>query len=423
MKTNQMKIFHIGYLFIMLGFLTNVQAKTARYRLVFSSQPANEICLGWDQVAGNKPVVYYDTVDHSQNSAAYQFSQQPQKAWKYKGMNNHFAFLKNLKPDCVYYFVIKDSKHISRRYWFKTAPAQPDSFTFVAGGDTKSYFSQRKAGIKSNKMIARLRPLFIVFDGDFTSWSGCRQWKKWLNDWQLTVSPDGQMYPIVPVRGNHENKDEVLFKIFALKNPENFYSISIGGNQMQIYALNSETGNFNEQRKWLIKNLKQNSNVKFKIAAYHKPFFPHTASKPERVKQFTAWADVFYDHHFLLGIECDSHMHKITYPVKPRFNPPGFERDDKNGTVFIGEGSWGARPRPADDDKPWTMNSASFNQIKWLHVYPEQIRIFTIKTQNVEQVAYLTKKSIFQIPENLNIQQLPNFQNYFTLPVKVASDK
>ena len=123
-----------------------------------------------------------------------------------------------------------------------------------------------------------------------------------------------------------------------------------------------------------------------------------------------------------IAVEADAHLHKITYPLKPDSSEnsfQGFIRDDKNGTMFIGEGSWGAWPRINNDDKPWTVTSASYNQIKWIHVYPEDgdnpnyLEIFTVKSAEYDEddnqtffdypVKSLTEENLFQIPENISL--------------------
>ena len=114
-------------------------------------------------------------------------------------------------------------------------------------------------------------------------------------------------------------------------------------------------------------------------------------------------------------------MHKITYPLRPDSlsseENMGFKRDDEGGTMYVGEGSWGAEPRVNNDDKPWTIASASLNQIKWVHVFPDQensparVDIYTVITatydtlgnQNLvnKDVAPLTDQNLFDIPENI----------------------
>ena len=87
--------------------------------------------------------------------------------------------------------------------------------------------------------------------------------------------------------------------------------------------------------------------------------------------------------------------------------------------MFIGEGSWGAKPRTNDDDKPWTYQSGSFNQIKWIHVRPGDtygpafMEIFTVITSRyddagnqvffVDGVEGLTEQDVFEIPDGINL--------------------
>ena len=79
---------------------------------------------------------------------------------------------------------------------------------------------------------------------------------------------------------------------------------------------------------------------------------PHYASKSEGDDEYLNWAQLFYDHAVDLVIECDSHIVKRTHPVRPSTatgSDEGFIQDDVAGTVYIGEGCWGAPLRSADD--------------------------------------------------------------------------
>ncbi len=405
---------------------------TNKFRLVWHGDPTTEITIAWDQLKGSEPAVYYGTEDLAQNAEDYPNNQEPtRKTLGYRGMNTHFARLTNLKPDQVYYFVIKDSDSTSPRFWFKTAPDKPKAFTFITGGDTKSGGTALEAGRFSNKMVANLRPLFVIFNGDFCSGNGTDddRWKLWFNDWAtLTTSADGRMYPIIPVHGNHENGDKsVLNKLFDVPvqngNEENvYYSTSFGGDFFHFIALNSEIEEGGDQRDWLENNLKKNKNFTFKIAGYHKPFRPHTSGKGEQDYQLDQWAHLFYQYGLNISMDGDSHMSKITFPVRPsneEGSHQGFIRDDERGTMFIGEGSWGAGPRANDDDKPWTLRSGSFNQIKWIQVFPEsssesaRIDIRTVITatedanenivSHVENVMPLSENDVFAVPGNINL--------------------
>lgn len=325
------------------------------------------------------------------------------------GMDNRFVRLHELKPDSNYYFVVRDSDGVSPRMWFRTAPDKPKPFTIVAGGDTKSKPKARKRGRRGNRMVAKLRPLFVVYAGDFTSGAGTDPagWQNWLDDWSRdTIADDGRVFPIVPVRGNHESNPNILYRLFGLPDPENYFAFTVGGDMLRVYTLNSQLKPVDEQRRWLIDDLKRHGNVRWKLASYHKPLRPHTARKPENDYMYDAFARPFYDYRVNLAVEGDSHMHKITYPLRPSVLPEahqGFVRDDKRGTMFVGEGSWGANVRANDDDKPWTLASGSVTQVKWIHVYADQITIRSVLTENVAAVEPLDEKNVFVEPVNLRL--------------------
>ncbi len=444
-----MKIKSISYLIVILAIGSSCTkeyspASLDKIRLVWTENPATTITIGWDQLAGENPVVYYGTRDKGQNWKKYKLSQEPTRELIHLDMDTRFSRITGLQPNSNYYFVIKDSDGVSERFWFKTAPDKPTPFTCILGGDTKPGGEAYNAGLFANQMVSKLRPLFIMFNGDFTQ-DGvtAEHWEQWLTDWfELTRTEDGRLFPIVPVMGNHENRDlEVLNKVFDAPyksdNPENiYYSISLGGDLFHIIALNSEIDPGGEQRQWLEEDLRKNKDFTFKIAATHKPFRPHTQRKKENISHYRQWAYLLYEYGLDLGIDADSHMSKITFPLKPDSinGEEGFVRDDLNGTMYIGEGSWGASPRDANDDKSWTLRSGSFNQVKWLQVYPEtdsapaHIDIRTVITStrdsndkavsHVEGVSSLSEKDVFAIPDGIDIFSTEPFGSVISYPFK-----
>jgi len=407
------------------------EAASDKYRLVWNDDPSTTITIIWDQLKGESPIVYYGKDDFGRNYAEYPFSQTPtRKLLNYYEMNTYYAEIKSLEPDQNYYFLIKDEFGVSKRYYFRTAPNTPKAFTFIVGGDSKTFDESHMVTRESNKVVAKLSPLFVLFNGDFNSGNGTYpdRWHQWLRDWDtLTTTSSGRKIPLVPVHGNHENGNKtILNKIFNAPFQYNdstniFYSLSFGGDFIHITALNSEINTGGKQLKWLKNNFKKSKKYKLSIAAYHKPFRPHTSSKKEQNRQYSNWANLFYKNGLSLSADGDSHMHKITYPLKPSKEEgsfQGFIRDDIKGTVFIGEGSWGVHPRANDDDKPWTLQSGSFNQLKWIHVKPESnsttsIEIFTVITAKyddkdslslfVDQIESLNDDNLFKIPDNINL--------------------
>lgn len=407
-------------------------ASSDKYRLVWNDDPTSTMTVAWDQHEQANAVVAYGKEDQGRAFWKYAATKSADRILDKYEMTTHFAKLTDLEPDQKYYFVIKDDKGVSERYWFRTAPDKPKAFTFVAGGDTKSDDKPLEAGRASNRMVAKLRPLFVMFNGDFCSGDGTYpdRWHTWLTDWHtLSTTSDNRMIPVFPVHGNHENGDHAnLNYIFNAPYQDNdssriYYSLSFGGDFFHMIALNSEIDEGGAQKAWLENNLKANNDFRFKIAGYHKPFWPHTSRKAENQYQYNQWAHLFYDYGLDMSLDGDSHMSKITYPLRPDSTDAdsfmGFVRDDENGTMFLGEGSWGAFPRVNDDDKPWTIQSHSSNQIKWIHVLPkeeagqDQISIFTAISSSYDadenQTLYddklesLTEENLFKIPEGIEL--------------------
>ena len=407
-------------------------ASSDKYRLVWNDDPATNITVAWDQHQDGNPEVFYGTKDQGRNFWKYDDSKTPDRVHQKYEMTSHFAKLSDLQPDKVYYFVIKDDHGVSERYWFRTAPDKPKAFTFVAGGDTKSDGKPLEAGRASNRITSKLRPLFVMFNGDFCSGNGTNAayWHQWLTDWhEITTTADGRMIPVFPVHGNHENGDHAnLNYIFNAPYQDNdsskiYYSVSFGGDFFHIMALNSSVGVGGNQRNWLENELKAHEDYAFKIAGYHKPIWPHTSSKRENPEEYNEWAKLFYDYGLDVSFDGDSHMSKITYPLRPDSAAAdsfmGYVRDDEKGTMFLGEGSWGAYPRANDDDKPWTIQSFRGNQVKWIHVLPKEgelpdrMSIYTIpsatydtadnQTLHNQDIKALSEDDIFEIPENLEL--------------------
>jgi hypothetical protein len=334
--------------------------------------------VAWDQIdPSGSPVVCYAETDYDRNYVKYRNKQSATRIVKHYDMNTHFAKLTGLKGNTAYFFVIKDNQGVSKRYWFRTAPSTPKPFTFIAGGDTKSLGNPLEVSQNSNSLVAILRPLFVYFNGDFTSGDGTtpENWKNWLLDWQkMTTTIDGRMIPLVPIHGNHENGDKANL---------NYIFKSKGGNKYQ----------------------------------------------------YDQWAHLFFQYRLSVSFDADSHMLKITYPVIPDSSKNsflGYIRDDKNGTMFLGEGSWGATPRPNNDDKPWTMTSGSFNQVQWIHVFPESkkdeahMKIYTVLSASYDanekltlynqDIEPLAEKSLFEVPKNIRLHEISSIGRYVRYP-------
>lgn len=389
-------------------------SNTEHYRVTWDNDPGSTATIAWKQISGANGTVYYGTTDFGRSQTNYPNQKTVDKVGNFTiggTINTCFARLTGLQPDTAYYFVIKDDAGVSPRFWFLTAPDAPKPFTFIGGGDSRSNHPPRR---RANRMVAKLRPLFVYFTGDMINSSNASEWNNWFTHWQETISSDGRIFPLIPHRGNHEGENASdnppFFELFDTT-AENYYSFSIGGSLMRFYVLNSEMDNdaakWNAQTSWLTNDLTANAASHTHLAAgYHKPMRPHTSSKSEGNNEYNAWAQPFFDHGMDLVLESDSHTVKRTWPIRPftgAGSDEGFIRDDANGTVYSGEGCWGAPLRASNDLKNWTRDAGTFNSFDWVHVYPSYMELYTIKVDNADSVGSLQEGDVFSLPSNIDL--------------------
>ena len=132
------------------------EAASDKYRLVWNSDPTNAVTLAWDQLQDSEVEVYFDTKDQGRKYWKYNQKVSPSANNNRYEMNTQFANLEGLQPGTNHFFVVKDTFGVSDRFWFKTAPSKPTSFTFITGGDTKSEGLPLEAGRASNQMAGKL---------------------------------------------------------------------------------------------------------------------------------------------------------------------------------------------------------------------------------------------------------------------------
>ncbi len=391
----------ITLFFTLLVFAS--EAKTDHYRCMWRNDPATTMVVAWSQLSGSDPVLYYDAFDGGDDPSLYSQQQRPDRVSRFKGLNNHFVRLSGLQPGTVYYFLIQDSEGKSQRMSFRTAPDHSNErLSIIAGGDSRNYRNARR---RANILVSKLQPHCVLFGGDMTGGDTDREWREWMDDWQHTITSEGHLTPILATRGNHEYSNRTIVELFDVPSTQVYYTLRLGGDLLQVFTLNSLIAAGGSQKAWLSEEL-SNSNQRWKMAQYHYGMRPHTHRKSERNTQMVHWASLFYDHQVNLVVESDAHVVKTTWPIRPSRgagSDEGFVRDDASGTVYVGEGCWGAPLRRNNDDKKWTRNSGSFNQFKWIFVDWDKIEVRTVKTDNAEEVAQVSPYDIFTPPTGLDI--------------------
>lgn len=371
---------------------------------MWRDDPATTMVIGWNQVSGANPVVHFDVVDYGLLVPKYAFSQASTNSNMWKGMKNYYARLTGLKPATTYYFVIKDSEGVSVRMSFTTAPATKDArLSIVSGGDSRN---NREARRNANILAGKLRPTVILFNGDMTESETDLEWQGWMDDWQYNITPDGHLSPLIVARGNHEQTNESLVNLFDVAAPHVYYTTIFAGGLLRVITLNSLIPVDGDQRIFLENELKSSKEYAWTFAQYHYPMRPHHSAKSEHDKQVANWATLFAKYGVQIAFESDSHVAKLTWPIKPSLaegSDEGFIRDEARGTIYVGEGCWGAPLRANDDDKTWTRASGSFNHFNWVWVDAAKAVVRTVKTDNAAEVAMVSAKDIFNLPANIDL--------------------
>ena len=378
-------------------------AQPRRLRLVQTDDPATTITIAWEQPDSAGTLLFYDWEDHGTQHKAYSFLQQPHQRYRIKGMLTYVVHLSELIPDRSYFFVISDGKQHSKRYYFRTAPDNPQQLSFIAGGDSRNNREPRQ---KANHLVAKLRPNAVLFGGDMTNKDTPEEWQQWFDDWQLTIAGDGQIFPIIPARGNHEANNRDVARLFGLPYPGVYYGITYGHNLARIYTLNSLSSVMGFQQDWLRSDLQMHRHTTWKLAQYHFPMRPHYTGKIDAVHQYAVWAPLFAQYQLDLAVECDAHTVKTTWPISPftgKGSVDGFIRDDTRGTVYTGEGCWGAPLRSNNDNRPWTRASGKFNQFKWIWINRDTLEMRTIRVDREADVEALPYHDRFRVPQNLDV--------------------
>lgn len=407
---------------------TTVSAYTEKYRLSWTDDPATTMMVGWRQLnplfATNLRVEYRvkgSLSSWASNTTVTTRNFENTVHGTSDILNNSFVKLTGLTPDTDYEFRVCDSDGCSQTYmWFRTAPNSGETISFIAGGDSRressgNFGPNDQARRDGFELVSKMRPLFVLFSGDYMNDGTFDEWTTWLDEWQLTRSSDGRMYPIVPSHGNHENDEtDMVRDLFNTEDPSGYGyegtygALSFGGNMMRIWTLNTELepasacdtdgvgystvgantsqAIWDDQTNWFTADLAANTAVNWKVVNYHRPLRPHTSGKDEGCQRYDDWAPLMDTYDIDLSIDSDSHMVKYTVPVKASTaggNDEGFIASDfangEHGTVFIGEGSWGAPKRPIDDAKSWTIANNSFWQFKHIVVSPTNMDIRTVR--------------------------------------------
>lgn len=404
-------------------------AGTKYYRASYRDDPATTIVLGWcDDGTSNNATVYFGTQDHGTDWASYTLSNGVDRTVDHRGQTNRFSRLTGLTPNTIYYFVIKDDNSVSPRMSFKTLPDDPNvPVMFINGGDTRTGAAgfefetnlcvpRRRVGFD---LVAKIRPDFVAFSGDFIFAENFlvganTLWANLWEDMQRMIGSEetkGRIPAIVPVYGNHEGNGD-LYNLFDIPNASNYFAFSIN-NLLRFYCLNTDLECDDSMVNWFendLQNYTGNENEPYwKFIQYHIPLAPHGEYSlvPSLIN---CYAEKFPLYNVRLSMDGHTHVMKITHPISPSSgagSDSGYAIDNESGTVYIGEGSWGAPLRNLYVNSPqgkaytWTKDQGKFAGFNIVTTYKQKYEVRAVKFDDTNV------GSVSQVQENDPVGTLP----------------
>lgn len=266
----------------------------------------------------------------------------------------HRIELEDLQPQSAYSFKLGNEE---KEFHFETLPDSLDEpVVFIVGGDT----AQNGLTLFEEmcKVAQREYPSFILFGGDLAYAAGDKNkkenswlWLHWLKTYYETMqTDDGFLIPFLVTIGNHDVKGgynqtpedaPFYYTLFPMPGIPG-YNVLRFGEYMSLFLLDSGHTNpiKGEQSEWLQKELALEKNTLHRFAIYHVPAFPSVRNF--RLDQSTSirrnWVPLFERYGLHVAFENHDHAYKRTYPLLN-------ESVDPKGVVYIGDGSWGVRPR------------------------------------------------------------------------------
>lgn len=278
----------------------------------------------------------------------------------------------DLDPGKTYHFVVADGdKALTKERRFRPLPPKDAPIRFISGGD----MSILPRAHRMTKMAGNMNPMFGLIGGDIAYANGefknAWMWDKWLNMWDRNmVTDDGVMIPMVLALGNHEANDSegspeevapFFYGYFAQGGAPYFTKQLRQDTVLIILDTGHSVPHGGEQATWLEETLKAHQDTRNTIALYHAPLYPSHRGFDDRraVAGRENWLSLFDTYGLRVALENHDHTFKRTKVL--RNNEVAEE-----GTVYLGDGSFGVSPREIPEPDRWYLEKASGTPHIWL---------------------------------------------------------
>ncbi len=242
----------------------------------------------------------------------------------------HGVLLTDLKPDTAYTATISISSRTGIRkspaFSFRTPPANLESFSFVAMGDTRTNHADHQRVVQS--MLKNFpRPAFIINTGDLVeNGQQTMMWDKFFD----IERPIFERLPFIPAIGNHEKKAATFFGMFQtpMSSQNEFHAWHSFRYGNAVFVILDPLDAFPPQTEFLDRVLARAKadGVKWKFVVWHAPAFS-SGSHGNNPQVIQAWVPLLEKY----GVTCGFFGHDHLY-----------EHSEKSGVVYLTLGGGGA---------------------------------------------------------------------------------
>lgn len=328
--------------------------------LTWQQDPTSTMTVQWVGESRGPTKVEYSVLDDKEEEN-WQSAKTELKDYPDTDLKVHRCELTGLRPGTEYQFRV-DGEEKARR--FRTMPVTAtNTIQFVSGGDAGT----GSHAVGTNILAAKQEPYFALIGGDLAYDNGAspRTFLRYLRNYsQHMVDAEGRLIPMLACIGNHEvqggyrgtrEKAGSYLSVFDGFYPEKTFGVFDIGDYMSLVLL--DTGHIapigGEQADWLEKTLADRQDRQHLIVANHVPAYPSHRPWANDTNAGTGaenrkhWSPLFEKYKVDLVLEHHDHTFKRTYPMTDG-------RIDKNGVLYLGDGSWGKlRPIKSPETRPY----------------------------------------------------------------------
>lgn len=279
--------------------------------------------------------------------------------------------LTGLKEGTEYQFQIGKA---AKTYRFRTMPAKANNtIQFVSGGDA----GIDQHAVNTNIVAAKQEPYFALIGGDLAYDNGRtpETFTQFLRNYSKhMVDAQGRLIPMLSCIGNHEvnggykgpraNSPQYL-SVFDGLFPEKTFGVVDIGDYLSLVLL--DTNHIEpiegEQTSWLKTTLADRQERPHLIVANHVPAYPSyrpiegaNAGTGTGAEQREHWCPLFERYNVDVVLEHHDHTFKRSHPLTNGMK-------DKNGVLYLGDGSWGKLRVPkTPEERPYlAVTSAAYH--------------------------------------------------------------